>query len=74
MGKRDSPVKAGRNLLQQENTQRIYDKNITPQRETTRSSRSRQNGVKSGQVALMACTLQMHQRITLVVAAPPFHP
>ncbi|GBP73988.1 hypothetical protein EVAR_76663_1 [Eumeta japonica] len=28
----------------------------------TRSSRSRQNGVKSGQVALMACTLQMHQK------------
>ncbi|GBP73271.1 hypothetical protein EVAR_54765_1 [Eumeta japonica] len=31
-------------------------------RHATRSSRSRQNGVKSGQVALMACTLQMHQK------------
>ncbi|GBP44526.1 hypothetical protein EVAR_86749_1 [Eumeta japonica] len=28
----------------------------------TRSSRSRQNGVKRGQVALMVCTLQMHQK------------
>ncbi|GBP17200.1 Peroxisomal acyl-coenzyme A oxidase 3 [Eumeta japonica] len=28
----------------------------------TRSSRSRQNGVKRGQVALLACTLQMHQK------------